>query len=535
LSDGDLTLLLPTPFGHSAPHDLGDEADPGSTLVLGRTDSGELVGPSIESGEGRHLAILGETGMGKSSLLVTVGLRALERASVVLLDPLGETVEALSSRLGPRERERTILLSPLRGPALNALEGLAGPQADAAGRERRLNDLVHALRRVRSGRYPDSSFWGPRLEEMLQRAVSIAAAIPGGTLEDAHLLLAAGGRGFRPLPPEVGEAASELARRIRTRPDDAEGARRLLYEVVRSPVLVRALCGRTPERTLESFVAPGRLLLVSGDAAQVGETNARFFLAVYLALLWSTHLARTDRAKCYLLLDEAHWFAHESLAEMLRLGRRRNLHVVLATQSIRDLPEGVAEAVWTNVADFVTFRGSPTEAREFSRLASDLRPESVLSLPRGRAVALIGKGEVVRWIRAARPASLRSTPESDPPLGKGAVRPSRDDPPESSFRPQEPPSRAEESVIACVRRRIARARGSGPVRVDLAELRREADPSGEEVRRVGAVLGRAGALVRTERGPAGTAWWVDPDRAGSALEVLAAGERERDADGPQPS
>jgi energy-coupling factor transporter ATP-binding protein EcfA2 len=519
LTDRDLAMTLPGPTTVMplATRTAAEVSRP--RWALGRTDTGDLVGPALDPDEGRHLAILGETGMGKSSLLVTLARSAAEDGGVILFDPVGETAEALRSLLGAKELTRTTFVTPLADPGINALAGISGADADGVARERHLNDLVHSLRRVRSGRYADAAYWGPRLEEMLVRALTVASALPEGTLADAHLLLASGGRGFRTLPSCAIDAATALGERIRARPEDAEGARRLLYEVVRSPVLLRALARRRPTVDLRTLTAPGRILILSGDAHRVGEANARFFLSVYLALVWSTVLARPTRPKSFLLLDEAQWFAHESLAEMLRLGRRRNLHVVLATQSLASLPPPVADAVWTNVADFVAFRGSPDEAREFARLARGVAAETILALPRGRAAALIGKGESVQWVRTVhRP--IGSPHEADRLLTA----------------PADPSTFADDRVAErAVLHRLSEASTGSVVRVVLSQLAPRGQFDGATLRRLGSRLGRAGAIVRTERTPNGTAWWLDPTRATSVLRAPAPEERNEGAASPQPS
>ena len=331
--------------------------------------------------------------MGKSSLLIAVGRLVVEESGLILFDPLGDTTRALREELSAATKARMTWIQSGAAVGLNALEGIGGTSGDGeAGRERQLNDLVHSLRRVRSGRYADSGFWGPRLEEMLTRALRAAAALPGGTLVDAHALLASGGRGFRTIPGDAIEAVRELGDRIRSRPEDADGARRLLDEVTRSPILVRMLCDRQPSLRRRTSSPRVGVVLIAGDAATVGESTARYLLSVYLALVWSELLSRPEGGKTFVMLDEAQWFVHESVAEMLRLGRRRNVHVVLATQAIAVVPGPVAEAVWTNVADFVSFRGSPEEAREFARATRGVSPRRSCRSRVGRRSSSWGRG-----------------------------------------------------------------------------------------------------------------------------------------------
>jgi hypothetical protein len=540
VAEAELVGILPSP---GCPTSGGPETggDPHTfVLPLGRTAGGKVVGPAIEPDQGRHLAILGETGMGKSSLLVALCQRTVGSSGLIFFDPLGETARAVRAELPSSASARVAWIEPGVELGLNALEGI-GPASDhgTPRQERQLSDLVYSLRRVRSGRYADSGFWGPRLEEMLTRALRAAAALPEGTLVDAHSLLGTGGRGFRTLPPEASEPVRELADRIRSRPEDADGARRLLYEVTRSPVLVRMLCARAPEVRAQELVAPGKIVLISGDAARVGESTARYLLSVYLALLWSELLARPRGAKTFVVLDEAQWFVHESLAEMLRLGRRRNVHVVLATQAIASLPDIVSEAVWTNVADFVAFRGSPDEAREFSRVARGIPPESILSLPRGEAAVLLGKGYTVQWIRTARIPGMRSG-DSGAPLPEPNVAPvSHSDPGEEVLPSVHPPSSPPKDgggelseLLDAIRIQVSLAGTAGPVRIALTTLRRDVHPNSSAIRAAGALLGRSGAIVWTGRDEQGPCWWIDPSRIPG---VASLARRDRTETGSEPS
>jgi hypothetical protein len=530
LAEDELAAVLPDLEGPGA--SALPESELGPVLPLGRADGGQLVGPRVEANQGRHLAVLGETGMGKSVTLVAVALKAKELGGVVLFDPLGETATSFVRELTPNERrDRLIWVSPQdRSARINALEGIGRPQVDVVRADRRLNDLVYALRRVRSGRY-DSKYWGPRLEEMLTRALAAAAAIPSSTLIDAHTLLATGGRSRQVVPSDAQEAVRELAERIRERPEDAEGARRLLYEVVRSPVLSQMLCDRDPPLHAADLVAPGKIAVISGDAAVVGESAARYLLAVYLALVWSELLARPAPSKTFVLLDESQWFAHESLAEMLRLARRRNVHVILATQTIGSLPDGVDAAVWTNVSDFLAFRGSPEEARELSRATSSVSVEELLSLPRGHAAVLLGKGNSVAWVRTAgRSARLGDSSWYDPATPRAGVGSAATEAQDAGSTPVDV-----EQVLNWLRLRARSHTGSAPLRVSLQELRESVDPGGRAIRQAGALLGRTGALLSSVREDLGSVWTLDPGRFPPSPSNPDESAPRRDAEAPQPS
>ncbi|MCI4370368.1 MAG: hypothetical protein L3J81_03455, partial [Thermoplasmata archaeon] len=511
-----LSLRMPTPPLRGTSASWG--------IPIGRSAAGELWSLPVEPEQGRHLLLLGETGMGKSSFLLRAAVRASELGSVVFFDPIGDTSRRLVDRLPAGSLRRVVWISPGLSPVgVNALAPVALP---APAGDRALADLVAALRRVRAGRYADSPFWGPRLEEMLGLSLRAAAAYPSGTLRDASEILAAAGGRISGVPPNAEDAVRALVDRVRSRPEEVDGARRVLDEVVRSSVLARMLAAKDARFSIGDAVRDGRIVLVSGDAAEVGESVARVLLSVHLALLWGEVLAGRSARKTFVIADEIQWYANDAVAELFRLGRRFNVHLWAATQSLAALPETTREAAVTNAADVVAFRGSPDDARELARWSTDLAVESLLALRRGEAVALIGKGRDVGWVRLPfepdRPRPDRwqavweqcrdlwapAAPDVDRSESGGG-----DDPTKNA------PSDGGRAVLLVLWAGLLAQRGSDSVTVVLDDLRAatEADPS--DVRVAGQRLAKAGALTASD-GPGGRSWTVR--RAGLA-ELLAPG------------
>lgn len=498
-------------------------ADPNPlALPVGRTHTGAVEHLAFPEGEGRHAGLIGETGMGKSSTLTALALLASRRAGVVLLDPIGDTARAFLDRLPAPARERALWISPTDSPLpMNALDAVRAEGGSPLSREKARLDLVAALRRVRAFRYAETPFWGPRLEEMLGRAVLAAAAVPRGTLVEAEELLSG-----RQVPVAAGQppATAGLVRELREaalqRPEEMDGARRLLAEVTGSPVLRRLLC--EPEARLRpaDLLQPGCITVVSGDAPATGEASARYLLAVYLALLWAHLLARPGGPKTVLALDEAQWYAHESAAEILRLGRRSNVHLYLATQSLAALLPPVREALLANAADFVLFRGSPDDAREFSRWRPDLSAGDLLSLDRGEAALLLGKGSRLSRVRTA---ALPPTPPLSHAREEVRARGRRWEvrPPESPEPPQLGSAAANEGVALSLwqllRAAIEGSPGEETVEIPLGAVRRLLDPTGEGVRELGRRLSAAGAIVERRRSEAGMTWVL---RCAAVLPLL---------------
>lgn len=533
LSEPEILSLFPLP--RSPGHLTSAEAPrPWPSLWLGRDLRGVSVGLPTEPANGRHLVVLGETGMGKSSLLVRLAWEAARHGSVVLLDPVGETAAEFVRGI-PRDTPGLSQVGPDRPElTLNVLRELSSNLGGSAvASERALGDVIGALRRVRAGRYPDANFWGPRLEEMLFHALRAASLWPDPSLERAERLLERGPPNLGPVPETAREAVGELRRRLELTPQDGEGARRLLSEITRTGTLRSLLDAPSPTWSAGQAVQPGRLTVISGAAPLAGESVARYLLAVLLALVWNAVLVRPGRDKLFLVLDEVQWYGHESVAEMLRLGRRFNLHVWAATQSFESLPRLLQEAFRTNSADLIVFRGDPAGLRDLSRWAPEVRPEAAMRLRRGEAAVLIDKGAEIRWVALPPPNTRSRRPETDvsPPPALDAQARLDPSPPQTDAVEQGVAVAGSDVLWGALRHYVDEAGPGAELTVRLRELRARCSsaPGTAErmVRDCGRVLASNGLILRAGRDEAGSYWVL----SGAGLRALLAGREER-ADRP---
>lgn len=526
LCEAELVGLFPPPTAASRPRSRDDDSSE-ARLWIGRDLSGFPLGLPFDAGQGRHLLVLGETGMGKSSLLVRLAGQAARRGSVILFDPIGDTAREFLSSL-PESRIRDVSWVSPALPVLNLsllAEIASGGARDMAHRERLLGDVLSALRRVRAGRYVDSTYWGPRLEEMLLQALRAASHWNGATLGVAEQLLTPEGFSFRAVPEDARAPVAEVRRRIERAPQDGDGARRLLSEITRSEVLRQMLDASSPTWSVDAAVAPSRLTVISGDAPQVGESVSRYLLAIVLALAWNAVLRRARASKIFLILDEAQWYVHDGVAEMLRLGRRFNLHVWAVTQSLRSLPEDVRDALTTNSADLVLFRGEPSDAREVARWAPGVSPERLLRLARGEAAVLVDKGAGVHWARLFPPPGGSRDPLSAQPTQRANAEVESPNaarwPENSPFQSGDPRFRPNgvgvtDPLFEALNDVLSRADVPPEFVLHLSELRSRwrDDPrlADQRVRSGGRLLSSWGVLVRTGRDDGGSFWVLSRDR-----------------------
>src|SRR4051812_39306311 len=123
----------------------------------------------------RHLYIVGQTGTGKSTLLLNLIAQDLAAGEgLALLDPHGDLAEAVLAQvprartndlvyINPADADRPIGFNPL-SQVPNALKPTAA------------DGVVSAFRHV----WPES--WGPRLDYILTNAIRALLDVPGATL-----------------------------------------------------------------------------------------------------------------------------------------------------------------------------------------------------------------------------------------------------------------------------------------------------------------------------------------------------------------
>ena len=537
-----------------------------SCVPLGSDDSGEPVVWSLAPAEGHHMTVTGETGMGKSTLLQHLAAALANRGhALVVIDPLGETAQGLLPLLAKTVRERAVWVSPLRSPVgINALElplGLTSLDARAE-RERRVSELVTALRRVRAERYGETVYWGPRIEDLLTRTLLVLSYSPGSTLHDAAQLLSDPDSWGGPLPSttEEGREVQPLWESLRREgPEERQGALRVVQEVALSSAISRVLAARSPRWSLARALGPGAVTFFDLERTMIGVRASSYLGAALLSLLWSHLVVRKDGTKVVLLLDEVQEFANDALSEMLRLGRRYNLHVLAATQSLSALSDSLRDSLVTNSRDLLLFRGSAGDARLVREGLGVGREHDLTSLPRGTALALFEKGAGLTLLHAdppsrgpkgsptAREALLEciersrpfwsvedgpqnptSSPEAAPevpPRGAGeqggptlgtgttfvrAPEPERTGAPGTAEARGQDPARRGELELPLLALLVAalEAPQGEPFAVTLVQVRRLCGEDERTVRRLGACLKGAAALVRTERRDGERVWWL---------------------------
>jgi hypothetical protein len=396
-------ILLPSPAVPRA-------ATLGQTKFRGRQDRVCL----LPDDRLRHLAIIGKTGMGKTTLLQRLIATDIENGEgVALIDPHGDLADSLLSLI-PRHRTNAVVVFDAGDrslvPAFNPLACRTPAQRPLVA-----SGVVSAFKKL----YGDS--WGPRLEHILRNALLAVLDIPGPSLLTVHRLLA--DAAFR--RTIVDRVTDPVVRTFWQQefaswkpPYQAEAIAPIqnkLGQFLSHPIL-RAIVGqRRSNIDLRLLMDEGAVLIVNLSKGRIGEDGTTLLgsllvTAIQLAAMSRADVPETDRRDFHLYVDEFQNVATESFATILSEARKYRLALTLANQYLAQMDDAMAAAVFGNVGSFVAFQVGASDAEPVAlQLGPDVIPRDLLSLPRYTAYARL----LIHGM-PSRPFSLETLPPPQP-------------------------------------------------------------------------------------------------------------------------
>jgi hypothetical protein len=333
-----------------------------------------------------HLYTIGQTGVGKSSLLKTFMREDVEHGEgFALLDPHGDLAKEVAA-LVPLSRRSDLIYLDVPDESLawhfNPFEGVP---------EKRRALVAAGMVEVFKKLWLDD--WGPRLEHLLRNVVFTLLEAGDATLGDVPRLLLE--KDFR--APMVRRVSNGVVRDFWER--EYAGYSPAFRAVVTAPLLNKVaaflidprlnsiLTGRASSLDLRQVMDEGKILVVNLAKGRLGEGPASLLGSLLVSHLSLAALERADqpeeaRRDFYLYLDEFHTFSTLTLATMLSELRKYRLCLTLAHQYLGQLEPEIRDAVFGNVGTFIAFRvgalDAPTVARE---LSPRFEADDLISLP----------------------------------------------------------------------------------------------------------------------------------------------------------
>ena len=342
-----------------------------------------------------HTHLLGPTGVGKSTVLLSLALAdAAEGRGLLLLDPKGDLATDFVARL-PQERAGDVVVLDPTNPCPVGFNPLAGPPELA-------EVTAEAVLGVLAELFRDS--WGIRTADVLSAALLTLARIPQATLVWLVPLLT--NPAFRrrvlalappdPLGTDVFWQGYE-AKPVRTQAVEVAPVLNKLRQLMLRPGL-RAMLGQAqPRFGLADLLERRRIVVVNLNQGLLGPGAARLLGTLLISQLWQHLLARQAeppqrRQIVSVYIDEVQAFLAGlpgSLADALAQARSLGAAFHLAHQYRGQLSTEMMQAVETNTRSKVYFALSATDAAVAARLAPELEAADFQLLAQYQAYATV--------------------------------------------------------------------------------------------------------------------------------------------------
>lgn len=315
---------------------------------------------------GRHLYIIGQTGVGKSGLLELLTISDIYSPyGFAVIDPHGDYAQSILQRIPEGRANDVIYINPADTDfpiAFNPME-----VTDQKLKTHTASELIGVLKRMFES-------WGPRLEYILRYSLLALLDYPNATMLDITRILT--DKKFR---NEVLEYVQDPVVRNFWTVEFASWNDKFAAEAV-APVLnkvgaftanpiVRNIIGQPKSSfNIRQIMDERKILIVNLSRGLIGEDNASLLGALLVTKLQLGAMSRADipaseRTPFYLYVDEFQNFATDSFATILSEARKYGLNLTVANQYIAQMSQEVRDAVFGNVGSIVAFRTSADDAR----------------------------------------------------------------------------------------------------------------------------------------------------------------------------
>lgn len=320
----------------------------------------------------RHMHIIGQTGVGKSVLQENLAYQdMMDGRGFAFLDPHGDSVEALLSRVPPERVEDIIYFNPsdLDNPiGLNMFEFDHPDEKDF---------LVQEAISMLYGLYDPghTGIVGPRLEHIFRNCALLLMADPkGGTFIDIPKLLV--DQDF--MKSKLKYVTDQQVLDFWTKEFPASQRSNEAGEVISWVVskfgpfisndMMRNIIGQTKSGfNIPDVMNNKKILLVNLSKGKMGDLNSKLIGIVFVMKFQAAAMARAkmpeeERKDFTLYVDEFQNFATDSFETILSEARKYRLSLIMGNQFMTQLKDELREAILGNVGTTITGRIGITDA-----------------------------------------------------------------------------------------------------------------------------------------------------------------------------
>lgn len=322
----------------------------------------------------RHLYVIGQTGVGKSSILQNMVVQDIkDGAGVCYIDPHGKDVVDILSQVPPERIDDVIYFDPSN---LDRVIGLNMLEYDARFPEHKtlvVNELFSMFKKLYGGS-PESM--GPMFEQYFRNSALLVMEDPesGCTLLDISRVMADSAYRNYKMTKAKNPVVIQFWRDIASKATGEQGLENFVpyitskIDPLTANDYMRPIIGQQHSSfQFRELMDTNKILLVNLAKGRLGEINANLIGMVLVGKFLMAALSRADSLTTnfppfYLFIDEFQNVTTDSISSILSEARKYKLGLTIAHQFIAQIDEGIRNAVFGNVGNMAAFRVGPDDA-----------------------------------------------------------------------------------------------------------------------------------------------------------------------------
>ncbi len=306
----------------------------------------------------RHVYIIGKSGSGKSQTLLSILTHTIRGGyGCAFIDPHGETAEQLLSYIPKWRRKDVVYFNPADTEYPLGFNPIKDPNATV--------DALHSI-------WAES--WGPQLEMFLNAACLALSELPDGTLLGINKLLTDGAyrKRVKARITDIG-VRHFWYREFEYMPDRERRDRTLstlnkIGQLITDPTL-RNIVGQ-PRTSFK--LRDNTILICNLSQGKLGIRKSSLLASLLLAHIHSWALKRKYTNFLFsVVLDEFQLYGSITLSEMLSGVRKFGVPLILANQSLTQLPKSLTSAILANTHTVMAFQTGIEDAKTLEPLFSE--------------------------------------------------------------------------------------------------------------------------------------------------------------------
>lgn len=322
----------------------------------------------------RHIYILGATGTGKSTLLLSMILQDIKnKKGLCVIDPHGDLIDQVLSAI-PQERINDVIYfnpDDVSHPiGLNLLELTPDLNEDDALREKEFltESIISLFHKIYSEKYS-----GPRMEYILRNTIHTAFNTENPTLFTIYKLLINTPYRQRIVRGLDDENLKDFWRYEFAKAGDYQKVKMIspitnkIGRFLFSPTAKRILEQEKSSINFDEILSSGKILLCNLSKGRIGEDSSEVFgilimTKIQLAALKRARVTDKERRDFYLYVDEFQNFATTAFAEILSEARKYRLNAIMAHQTTSQIEDrSLVNVTLANTGTVICFRTANPE------------------------------------------------------------------------------------------------------------------------------------------------------------------------------